>query len=256
MLIASSAASTSYWPRHVSGQLRQTPILGELISWDIVFAPVLFAGSVALAALLLWFPGRLLTLRVLLACAIIFAGTSSARGMVKYWDHSGPLVSGLAPMDCKGKQPTVCMPRATSNHLDAAYRDTKYVLDRLHLVGVEAAPHMVTDTLTGDLTYSNPDPGTWYVDLTKGVKAGDLRYRLAIAAVRFRCTKPDIVIRHTLRLWATTVVGENKRYEDRMHGAPADVVASSDVDKVMTLSGSEQADWYKRRSTEACHREN
>lgn len=83
VLVAFSVTSTTFWYRHVSGERTDSLAFGEIVPFRSLVPHLLFTGSIAMAALLLWMPIRHVIIRASLATALALAGMSTAQGMVE-----------------------------------------------------------------------------------------------------------------------------------------------------------------------------
>lgn len=223
---------------------------------------LLFTGSIAMAALLLWMPIRHVIIRASLATALALAGMNTAQGMVENWGPHDPVLSGHAPMQCSGKAPVVCMPKLSADHLPMVRKQVDSVLSKFRAAGVEASPRSITDSLADGRRYVRSTPSTWRVSLTRGAEAGNVRYLLVNAAVRFPCDRPDPELRREALLWASTIAGESEAYAKQWDHSPEEFDSKAanrervraDVKTVRTLSVPEQADWFARTVVTACER--
>ncbi|MFD5574920.1 DUF7224 domain-containing protein [Streptomyces cadmiisoli] len=263
VLVAFSVTSTQFWYRHVSGQRTDSLAFGEIVPFSSLAPHLLFTGSIAMAALLLWMPIRHGIIRACLATSVAIAGMSTAHGMVERWGPHDPVLSGQAPVQCFGKAPAVCMPKVSAGRLPAVRKQVDSVLSDFRAAGIEASPTFIIDSLADGRRHVGSTPSTWRVSLTHGTKAGNVRYLLVNAAVPFSCVTPDPKLRREALLWAATIAGEGEAYAKQWTHSPEefDLNAANrdrvyaDVKKVRTLSVSKQADWFERTVVTACERD-
>jgi hypothetical protein len=262
VLVAFSVTSTRFWYRHVSGQRMGSLMFGEVVPFDSLVPHLLFTGSISMAAVLLWAPVRQVVVRAALATVVAIAGMSTAHGMVKDWGPSDPVLSSHAPMRCSGHAPAVCMPEASAHHLPVVRKQVNSVLSDFRSAGVDASPDTVTDTLADGRKYIRSTPSTWRLGLTRGAEGGNVRYRVANAAVGFSCDTPDPKMRREALLWAAIITGEVKAYKEQWQHSGEVFDRSADnreavraeVKRVRSLPTRDQADWFESTVATACER--
>lgn len=260
VLVVFSVTSTTFWYRHVSGERTESLAFGEIIPLSSLSPHLIFTGSIACAALLLWRPIRQLTTRACLAVVLAISGMVTAHGMVESWGPHDPVLSGTAPMQCSGRAPMVCMPNISADHLPTVRKQVDSVLDDYRAAGIHAAPLSITDSLADGRRYVRSTPSAWHVSLTHGVEVGNIRYLLVNAVVRFSCNRPDPKMRREALLWAATITGEDEAYARQWDHSPEEFDSKAanrrrvhaDVKKVQGLSVSKQADWFAHTLTTAC----
>ncbi|MCP9210969.1 DUF7224 domain-containing protein [Streptomyces sp. NEAU-Y11] len=259
-LVAFSVTTTSYWMRHVSGQLIESVDFGELIPVSSLVPPLLFTGGTALGFAALWLPLRSSLLKATLACTLAAVGVIGGRSVVTGWDANTPVTAGNAPMRCEGKAPRVCMPEATASNIETVRKDVIAVLGDLRQVGLKASPATVTDRLTDGRSYRPSSRSVWRVQLSLGARDGNVRYRTLKAVVGFPCSRPDPATARAVKLWAAKVTGEEEEYQreiaarqEDFDSSPARVAAvRKEVDKVLAMPKKNQATWYRQSVTTAC----
>lgn len=258
ILVAFSRATQPYWLRHVSGQYAGLSF-GEVPSLASLVAPILFAGGIAAGFALLWLPLRALSVRGTIALFVAGLGTFTAYSITHDWPHNPPVITGQAPMACRGSAPKVCMPQATARYLPAVQADVTVVLDALRSHGVKEVPSVITDRLMDGRTDRASTRDTWRMSLTAGAQHDDVRFQVVSAAVRFPCSRVDAAAGHAALLWAASVTGERKAYDERvgqeMDTTEAERVeeqARTAVQKVLKQPVPNQAAWFQQTLTRAC----
>lgn len=260
ILVAFSRATLPYWLRHVSGQYDFLEF-GELPGTASLVAPILFAGGIATGIALFWLPIRRLSGRAALACVLAVVCTGSAYSITRDWPHDPPLVTGQVPMECQGRAPKVCMPKATASELTSVRKDVVSVLDDLRSKGVKDTPLLVTDRLADGRSNRKSTKDTWHLGLTSAAKTDDVRFQVIAVAVHFRCARMDLVTGRAAMLWAASVTGERKAYTKRMaqemetpETARADEQAKRIVHGVLTQPRKKQGAWFHQALASACQR--
>jgi hypothetical protein len=260
VLVAFTRAVHPYWLRHVSGQYTDVGF-GEVPGLSSVVAPILFGGGLAAGVALLWAPLRHTWARSLLACLVAAGCMSGAYRITEDWGHDPALVTGQASTECRGHAPQVCMPTATASALPSVRSESVSALNALRARGLEASPTLITDRLSDGRGHRRSTETTWRLPLTTAAEQGTIRYQIAMAAVRFPCTRVNTAPAQAAQLWATSVVGEEKRYVQRMAGelpspdtAEANRQIQNVVKQILAEPTGKQSAWFEKAMTAACSR--
>lgn len=257
LLVAFSWSTEPFWIRHVSGQFPDSLMFGEQASYTSLVPHLLFAGGIFLAAAVWWLPLPPSPLRIPLlgGCAFTVALTcmGSAVTMTGTWGPVPPLNVGRAPMKCAQGQVRVCMPQATARNLTRVHAATEAALRDLNAAGVAAAPSTITDALAFG-RFPPADTGeTW----TVGLSAGDVRYRIARAAVRFPCSRPSPDTARLVLQWAALVAGDGEAHYRWMESESEQTAVEPRVvreraEQVRAKSAAQQKSWYQSQLSRAC----
>ncbi|MFK0169235.1 hypothetical protein ACIQU5_10555 [Streptomyces sp. NPDC090306] len=234
------------WARYVSGVYGSVGF-GELPTLAFVGVPVLLAGSVAVAVLVLWLPRGALSLRVLAAAAVALCGVLGAYRAVADWGYLPPESGGHAPMTCVGTAPRLCAPTDVSTALPQARRDTVNVLGTLRELGVTTAgPALITDSYTG--AGGRASAAEWHMNLTGYVPKGDTGYQVVIRALDFRCAEPGVGLQHVVYLWGAERTGQRASY-DRRRRAEGDTAqegpVAATVGRLLAKPDAAQTAWIR-----------
>ncbi|MGH3312127.1 MAG: DUF7224 domain-containing protein [Streptomyces sp.] len=258
--VASSWSSgTSFWPRHLSGQYPTGLDFGELPTLASLVPHVLFAGSIATGLVLLLLL-RQMALRLLLAIAVIVAGTVTSYAMVDSWGPHPELSTHNAPVTCTGNQPRICMPRGTAKRAPEVRRQAVVVMGRLSKAGVKVQePRTITDTVLNGRFGRASTRETWQLPLTHAIDRQALRYAVTREAVGIPCKHPEQGAAQRLMLWASAVSGApraglHRQQEEVFSEAAKQRLSRSraQVTEVRTRSASQQAGWYRETARHAC----
>ena len=255
-----SVTSYSFWWRHLTGNYFDPVMFGELPTPSVVLTPLLFIGSIALAFALGWSPLKPLMLRYFVAVLVVSSGTLGSYVIVKNWGSTMPVMSVGAPMKCAGKAPKVCMPAMAAEKLDFVRTEAASVVHDLSSAGAVKAPVLITDRMADGREQKLSTESTWRASLSDGAAVGDVRYRIAMASLRFRCTQPDFDTGNALALWTATQSGERAAFVKRLDawvtgpGGDAERVKRivRQVDEVRSRPKGEQVRWYQQSVSTAC----
>ncbi|MBT2395437.1 hypothetical protein [Streptomyces sp. ISL-100] len=259
IVVGSTVTTGEWWKRHVSGQYPEIPMFGEVAGPATLMPHILFTGSIAGAVALLWLPVRVLLLRVALAGALAFAGTTGAQHMVQGWGPTPPLLTGYGTLTCVGHAPKVCMAEGTADNIDSVHRYAESVLKDYRAVGVPN-PELITDTSADG---RHPRPSTskvWRAALSVGGRHGNVRFQVMRSALHYSCRHPDPVTARSLGLWTAEVTGEEAAYRDRMQQEqqPSSLTPAEQsqiregVDKIKRASAQQQGAWFEQSLNRAC----
>ncbi|QHF95272.1 hypothetical protein DEH18_16975 [Streptomyces sp. NHF165] len=262
---ASAAQGEVFWPRHLSGQFVDALPFGTTLPWKVAAPPLLCAGGIAVGLALLWVTPRSRSARTAipsLALLVAAAGVGTGYGQVRTWGASAPVSVGHARMACAGSEPEVCVPvegHADPDRARETVLATAQVLSH-HGVHVEL-PHRISDNIINGSRAKPSTPANWWLPLTVSQRNGSTRYEALRRSLNLPCRNPsDAVAAYTATLWAADVVGEQRRYTERLRG---ELLAYDNgrqrlhtmqarVDDVRKLSRSAQARWYASELQRAC----
>ncbi|MDT0308606.1 hypothetical protein RM780_16805 [Streptomyces sp. DSM 44917] len=264
--VAVSWSQEPFWHRHVSGQFPVDLGYAELPTPEALVPHVLFAGTIALGAILLCLPLRRPLLRAAVALAavgIALAGTLTARGIVEDWGPVPPLSTGNVAVECMGRTPRICLPAGAAADESAIAAHVTDVFEGLRHAGVPVrAPETITDSMLRWREAPASTESEWWVPLTESF--GDDRLALALVSrvVDFPCRDADAdpVAGRSAMLWAAGAVGADQAYlewqrgEVQQFGDGQELLEQvvSRVAEVRTLPAAEQADWYAAETERAC----
>ncbi|WP_050514976.1 hypothetical protein [Streptomyces rimosus] len=262
VVVSYSVTLDPAWLRNVSGAFFNKLMLGEAVPYRVLLPHVLLTGSIALALALGWARLGKAVLRMVLALAVIAAGSGTACAMAADWGYTPPLLADQAPMACSGSAPRVCVPRTLGGVLKPAQREVSEVIKAFGAAGVGLAPALVSDSLTqGRQAGERPSTArTWRPPLTAAAREGQLRYAVTVAAVVPPCLRPDPARMLAATLWATGLTGTQrdlrKDVVTNSTGAPDEMAVRDRAEqaylKARTLPEDEQATWYRATLRAAC----
>ncbi|MEV7865733.1 hypothetical protein AB0P17_06435 [Streptomyces sp. NPDC088124] len=258
IMVAFTRAVHPYWLRHVSGQYKNLNF-GEVPALSSIAAPLLFGGGLAVGIAIMWLPLRSRLIRGLSACLVAALGIFSAYHITSGWGHDPSLISGRAPVTCRGQAPKICMPTATAAALANVRKESLAALTTLRSRGVPASPEIITDRLAEGRSYRPSTNSVWRLSLTSADRTGGVRYQVAMTAVRFPCDRADAVPARAALLWAASVVGEQERYTRSMKAEARSPQQARDseqihsiVKDVLVQPVEKQSAWFQSTLTAAC----
>lgn len=166
------------WLRHVSTYTMRTPDLSQVIAPEALLVPLLFTGSLAGAAALLWLRRRVLV-RGTLAAGLALAGVGTCFALAGGWGYQTPMAaSGMREVCGKQATPTVCVPELYEERLPRTEAAARQVVERLAAVGVPKPTKVTHASLT-----DRNQPGVWRMWYAADPSDAELLHSAATAPV-------------------------------------------------------------------------
>ncbi|MEU0525994.1 hypothetical protein [Streptomyces niveus] len=262
--VAASWSREPFWLRHVSGQWPAELAFAELPTVEALLPHVLFIGSIALGAMLMWAHGQSALRRtaVLLAgVAVAVGGTWTSYAVARDWGPAPPLSTGHASVVCTGRAPEICLPEAAGIKGTSLRSDVVAVLNRLAQAGVAIRqPTKVSDDVLNGQSDRPSTRAVWWLPLTESHATGTTRFTVLRQAVALPCSSPDPVAGRSAVLWAATVVGEGDAYvkwqsQELQQFSTGEQILDTAIERVtdaQALPPAEQAAWYAAEAGRAC----
>lgn len=166
------------WLRHVSTYTMRTPELSQVIAPEALLVPLLFTGSLAGAAALLWLRRRVIV-RAALAAGLALTGIGVCATLTSSWGYQTPMASsGMGEVCSKRATPVVCVPELYEERLPQTESAARQAVERLAEVGVPK-PTKVTHASLSDKNR----PGVWGMWYSPRPSEAELLHSAATAAV-------------------------------------------------------------------------
>lgn len=253
LVVAFTRAMLPYWPRHVSGQFGNIGF-GEVPRLITVAVPMMLAGGIAVALMILWLPYGWRVLRVAVAATVAVSGALGAYGASAGWSAAPPITTGNVAMACTGNAPRMCVPEFNARYLPKVQRDTAKALRVLRDAGATSAePQLITDGYVDGRHQKASTDAEWRMILTVPVQRGDAVYQVVVRALKFRCKQVDVETAHSAWLWGAMRTGQEKAYQMRREQEGLDPMArkveqqvKSNVTTVLAEPPAEQTEWIKK----------
>ncbi|MEU8877139.1 hypothetical protein AB0D24_39610 [Streptomyces javensis] len=264
--VAASWSREPFWLRHVSGQWPTELAFAELPTVEALLPHVLFTGSIALGAVLMWTRGQRAARRtalLLTGVAVAVGGTWTSYAVARDWGPAPPLSTGHASVVCTGRAPEICLPEAAGIKGTSLRADVVTVLNRLARAGVAVRrPATVSDDVLNGRSHRPSTRDVWWLPLTESHRTGTIRFTVLRQAVALPCSAPDPVAGRSAVLWAATVAGEGDAYvkwqsQELQQFSTGERLLDTVIERVAdarALSPTEQAAWYAAEAGRACER--